>query len=1207
MPTNKDVLYPPKCSNKDFTVIRYIGIALNLESVLINWTDDSTLQIVNSPAGSTSTNGEAIIYEPPDSGKSDLIRYTATNDAGTSSICICNITIIPPIPICSDLNLTVKQNTKNNSIDLTQNIQYWTNQSYVSVSSAPALGRATVNGEGLLYTTFYNYTGTDSLQYVVTNETGISSPCNCGITILPAPSCTQLSVTLRANTLTNVIDLSNNINNWDSEASITIIQKPLNGSANVKSETLIYTPSLTFYGTDSIKYIVTNDGGTSSICECDITVLPDIPECSDMYVTINEGTTNYIALKNVINWIKGSSTVFIPSYPVHGTLSSTFIEEVLSYETSNYYGSDVFQFQISNPGGISSACNCFISIIPTRPKCTTFSVNINEGTANNTIDISPYVYNWTPSSSSEIVVKPRFGTAILKNERLYYTPAKNFYGDDSVQYTATNLGGTSSRCLCNIHVVQYPPICYDLSIAIKFNSSNNVINLASHIKNWSDNNGSLTVLTQPANGIMNSRLETLIYTPTEGYTGSDTIQYIVNNEGGSSSICNCNILVVSIPTCVDVNTTMMENATNAISLTQYITGWSHGAYVKVYSSPSSGTVSVGNESLIYTPNTNFFGNDTLQYTVSNISGTSTPCNCNIQVNPLPPICKNFTVTASEGSSLTIDFSKFITNWIDSSSSIIIKAQPLNGTATPNDESVVYDPNRNFYGNDGFMYMVSTSAGNSLVCACNIVVFLSKPACSDFSLILRESSFNNVIDLSSYITGFVNGFPVNIVQTPSSGTVVIFDHSEKAVYTPIPNYLGNDSFQYNVINPKGYSSSCSCKISIIPRLPICSDVTFTVKENSTSNTYSLVNAIMNWLSAGSIAITKPSNGTASISVETVTYTPTTSYYGSDLFQYTVTTAGGSSNACNCNIVVSPFVPVCTNVNVSFLEDTTNNIIDLTKHITQWTRSSSIQITKNSTNGTATINNESISYTPNTDYTGNDSMQYTATNETGVSNVATISITIIPLPPVCNDFSININDNENGTETAINLRKYISGIWTEVQMITAPTQGSIYNNNNIETEPTPYNIILSPTFGYIPPDTYVGTDSFQFNARNSGGVSNTATATINLLWGLPICQSPQTFNVTVGTPFTYDVLHGIGSYVYPGGPLAGGSQYQNGYYWDYESSIAISTQPVNGTATLSGSYGSIVTYTASTTGSDSLVYVYTNSQGSCSCKISFNITS
>ncbi|HEU5398150.1 MAG TPA: Ig-like domain-containing protein [Gammaproteobacteria bacterium] len=140
------------------------------------------------------------------------------------------------------------------------------------------------------------------------------------------------------------------------------------------------------------------------------------------------------------------------------------------------------------------------------------------------------------------------------------------------------------------------------------------------------------------------------------------------------------------------------------------------------------------------------------------------------------------------------------------------------------------------------------------------------------------------------------------------------------------------------------------------------------------------------------------------------------------------------------------------------------------------------------GTVTVNNAAtgaFTYTPATNYTGSDSFTFTATDSAGnVSNTATESVTVnstVVNPPTANNGSVSTNEN-----TAVNGTLSASGTGTlSYAVVTGPTHGSVTITN-----------ASTGAFTYTPASNYSGSDSFTFDASNSGGTSNVATESVTV---------------------------------------------------------------------------------------------------------------
>lgn len=156
-----------------------------------------------------------------------------------------------------------------------------------------------------------------------------------------------------------------------------------------------------------------------------------------------------------------------------------------------------------------------------------------------------------------------------------------------------------------------------------------------------------------------------------------------------------------------------------------------------------------------------------------------------------------------------------------------------------------------------------------------------------------------------------------------------------------------------------------------------------------------------LNSDSVAITTaPQHGAASAgSNGLVTYQPTTGYFGSDSFQYTVQDGlGALSNTATVSVNVQP-APVAINDTASVVENKSVPISVLANDTSSGgtISTASITIVVAPTHGNAVISSGTVVYTPSQGYLGLDTFQYTVRDNLGTpSNTATVSINVTAPP-------------------------------------------------------------------------------------------------------------------------------------------------------------------------------------------------------------------
>jgi hypothetical protein len=147
---------------------------------------------------------------------------------------------------------------------------------------------------------------------------------------------------------------------------------------------------------------------------------------------------------------------------------------------------------------------------------------------------------------------------------------------------------------------------------------------------------------------------------------------------------------------------------------------------------------------------------------------------------------------------------------------------------------------------------------------------------------------------------------------------------------------------------------------------------------------------------SIAMAQVDFGAGDLSNPVFVYTPDPSFAGADSFTYTATNDQGIvGNIATVTINIPSQIPVASSFNISTDVNAAVNF-----SMTAYDPNDlplSYSVISGTNNGAYSVSNNVISYTPNTDFVGSDSLQYTASNGTYLSPAATISITVNAIEP------------------------------------------------------------------------------------------------------------------------------------------------------------------------------------------------------------------
>jgi hypothetical protein len=129
-----------------------------------------------------------------------------------------------------------------------------------------------------------------------------------------------------------------------------------------------------------------------------------------------------------------------------------------------------------------------------------------------------------------------------------------------------------------------------------------------------------TIMTQPSHGVLSGNGPNFTYTPGPNFHGSDSFTFQVHDQGFvGSNTSTVNITVTEVndaPTANSQSATTNSNTPVSVTLTGNDIETAAGDLVfEVTAHPAHGTLSGSGANLTYTPNTNYSGPDSFEFTV----------------------------------------------------------------------------------------------------------------------------------------------------------------------------------------------------------------------------------------------------------------------------------------------------------------------------------------------------------------------------------------------------------------------------------------------------------------------------------------------------------------------------------------------------------------------------------------------------------------
>lgn len=424
---------------------------------------------VGTPAIGTVTglgNGDSCVTLTPNPDINGNTTFSLIIcDNGNVSLCdtvLINWTVTPvnDKPVALDDATTTLEDTPVNIPILTNDTDVENDPLAATIIAGPFHGTSSLVNDTIHYTPGQDYFGQDTIYYRVC-DFALPPACDTAmviVTILPVndpPVVHPDSISLPNDTLQISIPVT--VNDTDIESGVLALQiicGPTNGSASVNGLSVIYVPDSTYLGTDSICYVLCDNGNPVA---CDTTVI---------YLTIFNGNEAPIAIDDIDStFLEDTVTVaLLPNDsdpnghafsvtqltcgPSHGTVTLDNINGTVTYVPAvGYLGPDTICYVICDvpPAGPPFCDTAYVLIqvnssnIPPVAVMDTMTIAFN---ASGTINL---LANDSDANSQDslfltILQQPANGTVLLNGGLATYTPSPTFYGLDTFCYSLCDNG-----------------------------------------------------------------------------------------------------------------------------------------------------------------------------------------------------------------------------------------------------------------------------------------------------------------------------------------------------------------------------------------------------------------------------------------------------------------------------------------------------------------------------------------------------------------------------------------------------------------------------------------------------------------------------------------------------------------------------------------------------------------------------------------------
>jgi len=656
-------------SATDFLIINkntsdnFINVQLN-DSDPDGTGDTLITNIQKMPSNGTASviNDDSISYTPTlNYFGLDTIFYQVCDTANLCATDTVFITIndVNESPVANPDYSTVLENSTDNFINVQANDTDSNGAGdslLTTISEMPSKGTATVlNEDSISYSPVMNYFGLDTIIYQICDTANLCATDTIFLTIEEinkAPEATPDFDTVVINSSNNFIAVQANdtdSNGIGDSLLTTILEMPLHGTATVvDNDSINYSPTMGYIGLDTIVYQVCD---TANLCDADTVFITAIdlnmaPTANPDYSTVLENSSNnFIAVQandTDSNGAGDSLLTTILEMPSNGT-ATVLNEDSISYSpVMNYFGLDTIVYQVCDTANLCDADTIFLTInyVNEAPIAVADFLDIDKNTSNNFINVQ--ANDSDPDGIGDTLITtilemPNHGTVtVVNDDSLSYTPTMAYFGLDTIVYQVCDTANLCASDTIFIAINDYneAPVTSPDNLQILENTINNHIDV---LGNDSDPNGIrdtlITILVKAAaNGssvVVNE--DSIRYTPNASFVGLDTIVYSACD---TSNLCTIDTIFIE----VEVEHLAPITQADYITINQNSQGVTIDVQANDYDPNGIGDTLITSllvgakngvagivqeDSLIYTPLTDYFGLDTIVYQVCDTANLCT--------------------------------------------------------------------------------------------------------------------------------------------------------------------------------------------------------------------------------------------------------------------------------------------------------------------------------------------------------------------------------------------------------------------------------------------------------------------------------------------------------------------------------------------------------------------------------------------------------
>ncbi len=903
-------------------------------------------------------------------------------------------------------------------------------------------GSVVIDAGQLIYTPNADANGSDSFTYTVRDDQGAQSVATVTVTVAPAPDAPVAQDDSISGEQDGAIQIDALANDSDADGdSLTLDVSgatPANGQVSVVDGQIVYVPDPGFVGSDSFVYAV-SDGTSSSTATVSVTVyetnaapvaapdaantLEDVAVAMDLLANDSDANGDPLTVTALTSAFDDAGTVGVVETE-HGSV--TLSGGVATYTPdADYAGTDSFGYVLSD-GKTTSNGTATVTIAAQNdaPVAQDDSASTDPDEAvsidvlANDSDVDGDTLTLDISGAA-----PSNGSASVVDGEILYTPNAGFIGSDSFTYGVSD--GTETRTA---------------TVAVTVGSIYDPIDPNATLLTDGDDDG-LPILTGGSDIIDGLAGDDTLY----GGDGLDTLYGNIGNDtlfGGSSadvlfggsgddSLSGDNqndtldggagadtltggkgndVFKFSV---VDgaVDTVTDYAWWNFIDVSEALVGYNAAVdditdFVRFTTTGSDTLLEISPDG------SGSFVSVAIFQGVKNLESTEAELEANgrmLTASPnAAPVAAADSASTDEDQSVTIDVLANDSDPEGGALTLDAVTQGQFGSVVIDAGQLIYTPNADANGSDSFTYTVRDDQGAQSVATVTVTVAPAPdaPVAQDDSISGEQDGAIQIDALANDSDADGDSLTLDVSgATPANGQVSVLDG--QIVYVPNPGFVGSDSFVYAVSDGSS-SSTATVSVTVYETnaAPVAApDVANTLEDvavamdllanDSDANGDPLtVTALTSAFDdAGTVGVVETEHGSVTLSGGVATYTPDADYAGTDSFGYVLSDGKTTSNGtATVTIQAQNDAPVAQDDSASTDPDVAVSIDVLSNDSDVDGDTLTLDISGAApSNGSVSVVDGEILYTPNAGFIGSDSFTYGVSDGTE-TRTATVAVTV-----------------------------------------------------------------------------------------------------------------------------------------------------------------------------------------------------------------------